>query len=263
MKKIVSVIITTLERKPELYALLSSLYFQTLDNLEIIVSYSNYEKDIGDINQIGAMLRARNNSLILLKKKKKDAVNGRNVCIKAATGKYLFFCDDDNFLRRDTLYNLKEVLDNEPEIEIVGPKVLTLDNSDNHYKDWSLTPYMYDEDKLHQTIKVEKGILYFSDKIQVTNCLNDNLLKTEFLVNSFMARARGRLFDLEYAKFGVMEEIDFTYQRKCAVRPDTVCYHNRALAGGFRLTKKKYLKGFNYFAMKWFGKKVKTIESTN
>ena len=90
---LVSVIVTTYNRKDKLKEAIKSILDQTYNNLEILVvdNYSNY-----DINEL---IQDFNDTRIILIQNENNGnyVVNRNLGIKKSNGDYIAFCDDDDY----------------------------------------------------------------------------------------------------------------------------------------------------------------------
>lgn len=99
MQKLVTICITTYNRKNLLSKALKSILKQTYNNLEIII--------VDDCSTDGTKLLVENDLLKLDKriryirhKENKGLASARNSAISRATGKYFTFCDDDDILEK-------------------------------------------------------------------------------------------------------------------------------------------------------------------
>ena len=128
---LVSVIVTTYNRRKYLKETLDSILNQTFKDFELIVvdNFSSYDfltyvKSFND-DRIRAF-QNQNNGII--------AIN-RNYGIKKARGQYIAFCDDDDLWMPDFLENSLQHFNNDKNIGIVTSKLYFINsNSDITYK---------------------------------------------------------------------------------------------------------------------------------
>lgn len=90
----VTVVITTYKRKEEFRKALISVINQTYDNIEIIVVDDNIENTY--IVYVQQILEKYDNVKYIKNKKNLGGALSRNVGLKASTGKYIAFLDDDD-----------------------------------------------------------------------------------------------------------------------------------------------------------------------
>ena len=113
---IISVIVTTYNRKKELSQALSSILSQNFINFEIIVvdNYSSYD--------IILFIKKFNDDRIILiqNNNKGNYVVNRNLGIKKSKGEYVTFCDDDDYWLPDKLTKQVELFSLEEKSEKIG-----------------------------------------------------------------------------------------------------------------------------------------------
>lgn len=120
---LVSIVIVTWNKKKDVMRCLLSVKKINYSPLEIIVVDNNstdgtameIEKNFPDVNLI------RNRTDLL-------AAGGRNTGIKYAKGDFVLFLDDDNYVEENTVPKLIEIMSNNPEIGIAGPKMYYLND---------------------------------------------------------------------------------------------------------------------------------------
>lgn len=118
-----------------------SIIILTYDSLALVLrcfedlkylNYPNYEiilVDNGSKDRTSEVISSLYPNVFVLK----NSVNlgysaGNNCALRIASGKYLFFLNDDAFLATDSLWHLVEVAESTPDIAVVASKV---------YKGWS------------------------------------------------------------------------------------------------------------------------------
>lgn len=128
MKKegLVSIVIPTYNRKIMIQRLLKSIFESDYKNIEVIV-VDDASTD-GTFDLISNKF-LKNNKLSLIRNKKNlFASESRNVGLKRAKGKYVFFIDDDNVLLKNTILELVNIFKNNPEVGEVGPIIYSFKN---------------------------------------------------------------------------------------------------------------------------------------
>jgi hypothetical protein len=120
---LVSVVITTYNRKQELLALLNSIFRSDYPHFEVIV----VDDCPSDGNQ--EEMRKRFPSVLLVRNAKELLLAGsRNKGARVSHGEFLFFVDDDNEVDQGTISSLVRTLSNDERIGIVGPMMYYFTN---------------------------------------------------------------------------------------------------------------------------------------
>ncbi|WP_436945917.1 glycosyltransferase family 2 protein [Staphylococcus xylosus] len=126
---IVSIIIPTFNRKPELLKRsILSILNQNYKKFEILIIDDNYDNNY--ISQISNSIQAFNDERIIYVKNKTNigGAKSRNKGIEIAKGKYISFLDDDDFYLKDKLEKQIEFLENNP-FDFVISNLAILDTS--------------------------------------------------------------------------------------------------------------------------------------
>lgn len=114
---LVSICIPTYNRKRIVGRLLESIASSKYKNLEIIVV-----DDCSSDGTIEYLRKAFGTSIQLLENKKNSGVTAaRSRALKAATGKYIFFIDDDNVIDANCIETLVSWLERDDTILMAGP----------------------------------------------------------------------------------------------------------------------------------------------
>lgn len=123
--KIVSVIITTRNRKRDILECLDTLYKQSYKNLEIILADNNSEDDT--VQSVSERFPDVN---IVVAKRNLGIAGGRNLAQKKASGYYYFYLDSDTILHEDCIEELVNFLSEHKDVGMVVPKMYYFDNPD-------------------------------------------------------------------------------------------------------------------------------------
>ena len=146
---LVSIVIPTYNRKEKLIRLIGSIQESDYKNLEIIVvddsctdgTYDTIKKIFPNIQIV------RNEKELLL-------AGSRNVGIRHATGKYIFLIDDENVVDKYCISRLKDVLEKDNALGMVGPIMYYLQNPDKVW--WAGTERNMTTSKTILNNKIEK-----------------------------------------------------------------------------------------------------------
>ena len=113
----VSIIIPTYRRNDCLDRAINSCVFQTYKNIEIIVVDDNNDKDeFRIINEQKMKKYQKYENIIYIKHKKNmNGAAARNTGIKAASGEYITFLDDDDFFLKNRIEKLVSYMDSHKE----------------------------------------------------------------------------------------------------------------------------------------------------
>lgn len=118
MKKLVSVIVVTKDRKKEVLQCLASIFAQTYNPLEVIL-VDNASTD----DTLDSVSKKFPKTIIIKSTKNTGGAGGRNLGIDKASGKFLLFMDDDTRADQDMIKELLLILKKGKDIGIVQPKI--------------------------------------------------------------------------------------------------------------------------------------------
>ena len=111
----VSVIIPTYNRRKNLMECIDSVLKNDMKDIEVIVVNDYPKDDLSDLRRRYPKIRLIQNM------KEIYLADCRNEGAKAARGEFLYFVDDDNILRRDTISALLDGFDSDRRIGLLGP----------------------------------------------------------------------------------------------------------------------------------------------
>ncbi len=118
-QKLVSVVIPTRNRKEKLTTLLESVFKSTPTDLEVVV-IDNASTD-GTSNTVSKKFpRVR----LFRSSENLGAVGGRCLGLKKSRGDYIFLVDDDNVLPPNAISRLVDLMEKNPDLGLVGPKMV-------------------------------------------------------------------------------------------------------------------------------------------
>lgn len=115
---LVSIITVNFRQEKETVKMLESIPCSSYPNLEVIVV------DNGSLKDCTALFkRSYQNVKVIISKDNLGFAGGNNLGIQQATGKYLYFLNNDTILTPDTILPLVEEFENNPEIGVASPKI--------------------------------------------------------------------------------------------------------------------------------------------
>ncbi|OGW47906.1 MAG: hypothetical protein A2Y66_00775 [Nitrospirae bacterium RBG_13_41_22] len=125
-ESLVSVIITTRNRKRDILECLDTLYKQSYKNLEIILADNNSEDDT--LQSVSERFPDVN---IVVAKRNLGIAGGRNLAQREAKGYYYFYLDSDTILHEDCIKELVNFLSEHKDVGMVVPKMYYFDYPDH------------------------------------------------------------------------------------------------------------------------------------
>ncbi len=130
----VSIIIPTYNRSKLLRVALKSALAQTYPNIEIIVV------DDGSTDDTAAVVAQYAGRVTYLKQANQDVAAARNTGIRAASGEYLTFLDDDDLIMPTKIARQVQVLASRPEVGLVHCRFYYADEDGNYLYKADLLP---------------------------------------------------------------------------------------------------------------------------
>lgn len=123
-KKLVSAILVTRNRKREVLKAISSIYQQTYKPIEVIILEN------GSFDKTAEIVKKKYpKTKIVISKTNLGAAGGRNLGLIYAKGKFILFMDDDAVASKNMILRLMEVMEKNPKIGIVQPKIYNSDKT--------------------------------------------------------------------------------------------------------------------------------------
>ena len=177
----VSIVIPTHNRKEMLLRLLRSILESSYTKLEIIV-IDDASTD-GTSNAIKTLFTNEDKIRVIRNSKNLYAAGSRNVGIKHAKGKYIFFIDDDNVLDREAIGRLVEQFEKDKNIGELGlvnysfvhkKQVLWLYTSRNMWTSKTYLPNTFKDffhNEIWDTVDVPNAFMIRADILKKNNIM--------------------------------------------------------------------------------------------
>ena len=174
---LVSIVITVYNCEKYIEKLLDSVINQTYKNLEIII-VNDGSKD--DTLNICKKYSSRDKRIKIISQKNAGVSCARNKGIDKVTGKYIYFCDSDDYLELDTIEKMVDIY-RQYDVELVvagyfsevetGNSLVSFDKIFNYDKCYSSR----DELKKDFVLLWDKHLLYnIWNKLYLTKIIKDN-----------------------------------------------------------------------------------------
>ena len=183
---LVTVVIATYNNAETIRSAINSVLNQTLSSLDVVVvddcSNDRTRQIVKDISKSSPQV-----FLITLTKNSGAAGKPRNIGIKHAKGKYIFFLDGDDILDRHALKNLTTVAMTDG-CDFVMGGTLNVANLLQYEKETNWLPYLFKEEKHNTTLNDMPELV---DDVLITN----KLYKKDFLRNSNLIFESGVHFE--------------------------------------------------------------------
>ena len=236
----ISVIIPHYNNKDILYNCIYSLHKATYNNYQIIVVDNNStDNSVEEVKKSFPAIK------ILKSKKNLGYAGGCNIGAEVAKSDYLLFLNNDTVHNHDFIEPLVKLLDDNPSIASVQPKIMNMDKkhfdyagASGGYIDYLVFPY-------------SRGRIFNSIE-QDHNQYNDK--KEIFWASGACFLTRKSIFDslggFDEKLFAHMEEIDFHWKihminMSVYVEPKSIIYHKGGATLNYKSSQKLYLNHRN------------------
>ena len=155
----------------------------------------------------------KNCKLFNVKKKTIGAGQARNYGLKHSKGKYIYFLDSDDFLKKNALYKLKKILDKNKKIDLICNNYKVINRNRNKIK-----TYRFDLDLLKEKNK-RKIIEKFFDLSIIPQVIS-NLIKKNIITKKKISFKEGYFEDINFI-FKI-----FLYSNKRVILKDQIYFKN-------------------------------------
>jgi len=240
----VSVIIPTFNRFNELSALLGSLPgVNRFKKLEVIIVDNNssgldYQPLLDKYSRQGLNLSLCVNTT------EGSLSRSRNLGLSLAKGDYLFFIDDDNIVTENTIGNLLDVMERNPDIGIVSPVAL-YDNNRNRVLDAGARRGYINGFTVNMFLNEDK------------NSLPDGIIEISEVSNAFMVRRPvfEKIGNFDEQNFPIdLDEADLCVRAKMAgfgiySVPKAIIYHKVEEISFFAVSSLRFRRERNAYSM--------------
>jgi len=232
MNKMVSIIIPVYNVEKYIEQCLISIINQSYKNLEIILI------DDGSLDQSGNicdLYQNKDNRVKVFHKKNGGSASAKNLGLRKVSGDYVMFVDSDDFIDRDTIRSVVNLLEQE-KADIVQTNLVEIFKDTNKLEDTSKNIKIYNKEEfLSEYLNNWKNAL-FCNKIYKKEVLKNiffiegRYIDDEFFtyrvvlnankiitydLNTYYYRQRKSsvMGNLEFRKFILRDQIDFIYLR--------------------------------------------------
>lgn len=232
---LVSAIVPTFNLKETALECIDSIIAQDYPNLEIIVIDNGTDDTFITAKKKYPQIKGYQSS------KNLGSTGGMNAGLKKAKGDYLWFIDHDNILNRDMLSQMIKLVESNPKIGIVTPKIFYWENRNMI---WSAGT----------SVNMITGVNHSREGLDVGqyNKVEEvDIAPANFIVKREVIEKVGFYDDIFYVSY---EDSDFCYRVKNAgykimYTPKAICYHKIPLldkkAGKQRWLNRAYLTARN------------------
>lgn len=239
---LVSIIITTYRRENELGRALCSACIQKYKNIEIILVDDNADSKWNEkVNSIvDKVIHLYKKDIILISNNKNvGSAKSRNIGIKAASGYYVTFLDDDDiYLEEKVSFQVEEMLKSDADFSVTD--MLLYDDRER-----------LKEKRIRNDFNVQSQIDLYKYHIMHHLTGNDTFMfRTEFIKKIGGYRAIDIGDDYYIIQKAIIKGGKFVYIHKCHVR----AYLHKGENGGLSSGQKKIIgeKRLQYNKMKYF-----------
>lgn len=228
-----SIVIVNYKNKNKLFACLNSIFKAEIKDLiyEIILVENNSGEDLSDLVSLAPNIR------LIVSEKNLGMGGGNNLGIKSANGEYILVLNPDTNIQGNAISVLFNYLKNNPQVGIVGPKLLNPDGSLQY--SCSRFPKLYTP-ILRRTF-LGKYFKVNSDNFLMKDSDHDSIQAVDWLMGSALmfkkslVQANGKVwepaFDENY--FMYFEDTDLCRQARAnkftvIYNPEAVLIHDHA-----------------------------------
>ena len=224
---LISVIITTYRRKESLYKAICSICEQDYDSIEIIIVDDNADEEWnGKVKKVKEKSEKRYDKSIrlIVNENNKGSAKSRNIGIKAATGEYITFLDDDDiYLKHKLLKQVSLMIEKNADFSLTD--MLIFDDNGN-----------LKEKRIRSNLTNQEGLALHKYHMMHHLTGNDTFMfKTSFIKNIGGYRKIDVGDDYYLIEKAILEGGRFVYLHGCYVK----AYLHQGEHGGLSSGKKK------------------------
>ncbi len=173
---------------------INSILFQDIDNFELILVNDG---STDSSNKICKEYEAKDKRIKLISKNNSGVSDTRNIGLKSAKGKYVLFLDSDDFVEKNYLSSVVEIITEHPEVELINFGFYSDVNSAGNEvisSDIINSKFLYMKNKQ----EIKENMVYLWDKHMLYNIWNKIYLKEVIDKNN-----------LEFPKYNFGEDMEF------------------------------------------------------
>lgn len=209
-KELISVVIPVYNAEDYIKRCLESIQKQTYGNLEIIVvndgSTDNTQKVVKDTQQGDQRIK-------LIQKANGGVSAARNDGVAAATGKYVYFIDSDDYVENNIIEKLYKAISVQGELSVCGFTTVFMNKEDVPFSLYDSVSIISIEQYLEKMSRYLYSVYYGSlwNKMYMTEVIKRNNLK----FRKDISLAEDFIFNLDYLK----------YVKKVTMIPECMYYY--------------------------------------
>ncbi|MCI8955895.1 MAG: glycosyltransferase family 2 protein [Eubacterium sp.] len=209
-KDLISVVIPVYNAEEYIKRCLESIQKQTYDNLEIIVvndgSTDHTQKVVGEMQQQDERIK-------LIQKENEGVSAARNDGVLAATGKYIYFIDSDDYVEDNIVEKLYEAISTQGQLSVCGFTTVFMKKEDTPFSLYDSVSLISIEQYLEKMSQYLYSVYFGSlwNKMYVTEIIKSNQLK----FRKDISLAEDFIFNLDYLQ----------YVKKVTMLPECMYYY--------------------------------------
>ena len=195
---------------------LTSAINQTLSNKHYeVIAINDLSKD-RSLEIAKKIIHKENNCRLITVKKKTIGVGfARNYGLKSSKGKYIYFLDSDDFLKKNALYKLKKIIDKKKNVDLICNNYKVINRSKNRIK-----RYRFDLNLLKSDNKKELIKNFFD--LSIVPQVISNLIKKKLIKKNKIIFKEGYFEDIYF-----IFKIFFYSKKKVILSEKIYCKNNR------------------------------------